>query len=79
MPKINIQGKEYEDYTKKVKSFYLVDDLSFIPKDGGNDGQPVKFQRLAVDIRIGSKVRQVLLKPSNRADYEFLSMAEDVR
>lgn len=76
MTKIQVNGKSYEDFTDKIIRCYLVDDLSFTPKDGDSAGKPIIYKRLAIDIQVGSNTRQVLLKPQQTAEYEFLAMAE---
>lgn len=76
MAKITVNGKSYEDYTDRIQKFYLVDDLSFTPKEGDSAGKAIIYKRLAIDIQVGSNTRQILLKPQQTADYEFLAMSE---
>lgn len=76
MTKIQVNGKSYEDFTDKIIRCYLVDDLSFTPSEGDSAGKQIVYKRIALDVQVGSNVRQILLKPAQSAEYEFLAMAE---
>lgn len=76
MTKIQVNNKSYEDYSDKVIRVYLVDDLSFTPTEGDSAGKAISYKRIAIDVQVGTKTRQILLKPQSSADYEFLELAE---
>jgi len=78
MTKITVNGIDYEDYTDKIKRFYLKDDLTFTPKEGDSAGQEIKYKRFAIDIQIGSNEKTIILAPQDKSAYELISVAEDV-